>query len=298
MTELLLASSEDVRQYARGAIKAAGADNLLPVPLDEIAAAVGLHKQALFDLGDLSLPEEIRRIAKRLTGKVVGALAVREKTVYIDLNQDASRGRFTLGHELGHNALPWHQAFYQVDDPSTLHPSTKIELEREANFFSAEVIFGLERFTDEADNYRPSISVPLALAKTYGTSNHATLRRYAAQSNRPLALITMGRYTNHHPLPHLPVWTEQCESSASFNQKYGVITQLIGSRIVLAEHPAAATLAEMTDQLIDGPMTMRLATGRGPVEFTAHLFYNRHSRFLLLHEARRRIGQRVRIIPS
>jgi Zn-dependent peptidase ImmA (M78 family) len=298
VTELLLASSEDVRRYARGAIKAAGADEVLPVPLDDIVEAVGLHKENLFELGDTSLPDEILRIARRLSGKVVGAFARREKTVYVDLNQSAPRGRFTLGHELGHSALPWHDAFYHVDDPTTLNADTKIQLEQEANLFAAEVIFGLERFTTEADSFRPSISVPLSLAKNYGTSNHATLRRYAAQSRRPLALITLGQHVKQNPLPHLPVWTTQCESSATFNDKYGTIAQLVGDRILLAEHPCAATLAGMNTQLHDEPTVMRLNTARGSVEFIAHLFFNRHSRFLLLHESRRHVGPRVRVLPA
>jgi hypothetical protein len=298
VTELLIASSQEVRRYARGAIKAAGADDVLPIPLDDIAAAVGLHQQNLFDLGDTSLPEEMLRIAKRLTGKVVGALDRREKTIYVDLSQDAPRGRFTLGHELGHDALPWHEAFYHVDDTSTLNADTKIELEQEANLFAAEVIFGLDRFTEEADSFRPSISVPLSLATKFGTSSHATLRRYAAQSRRPIALITLGRYTNPNPLPHLPVWKNQCESSAAFNDKYGTITHLVGGRLLLAEHPCVATLAGMSGQLHDGPLSLRLPTDRGPVDFVAHLFFNRHSRFLLLHERRRHLGPRVNVLST
>lgn len=296
MTELLLPSAEDVRQYARGALKAADIGDVLPIPLDDITTAVGLHKQALFDLGDPSMPAEMLRIAKRLTGKLAGAFARREKTVYVDLSLSAPRSRFTHGHELGHNALPWHAEFYHVDDRNTLDPSTTALLEREANFFAADLIFGIERFNDQADNYTPALGAALQLADTFGASKHAALRRYASGSHRPLALVALGQHIDHRPFVSLPVWANQCESSASFNEKFGHVSTLVGARLSLANHASVHELAGMTRALHDDTMTLRLDTRRGMVNFKAHLFFNGYMRFLLIHEDRRFLARNIRVV--
>jgi hypothetical protein len=164
MTELQIASIDDVRRYARGALAAAGALDLAPVPVDDVVAAVGLHKANLFALGEEDLPPRIRALAKKFTGRVLGAMALKEKVLYVDESLNPPRRRFTQAHEIGHHALPWHEAAYFVDDRSSLSPSTRTLLEKEANAFAAEILFGLDGFTSEVDQYAPGLGGPLAVA--------------------------------------------------------------------------------------------------------------------------------------
>src|SRR4051794_29151259 len=176
-----------VARYARGALIAADALHVVPTPLDQVGAALKLHPpQDLFDLADA--PPGLKERVKGLAGKVLGALAVRERTVYLDRTQSFPRQRFTHGHELGHRGLPWHEPAYFADDRGTLDPDTLQELEAEASAFSAELLFNLDRFTEQAHAARLGLATPLELADTYEASRRATVRRYVEDSPRACAL--------------------------------------------------------------------------------------------------------------
>lgn len=298
MTELQLPTADQVRKFARGAYRLAGSGDVLPVPLDLITAEMGLKKENLFDMSDPTMSEGMKRKLLKFKGIVLGALT-KEKTLYVDESQQRPRGRFTQAHELGHEAMPWHRDAYFVDGATSLARDVKEDMEREANLFAAELVFGIDRFTDEADSFAPSLGVPLQLANKFGTSSQASLRRYAAQSRRPIALIGMGQHVRRAGQPHLPVWDTQCETSASFVEKYGLVSHLCGPRMNLADNPAIQTLAELTTSVYPTPLELRLDTRRGPNLFVAHLFFNRYSRFLLLHERRRvQLGQRIAVAPA
>lgn len=297
MTELQLPTANQVRKFARGAYRLAGSGDVLPVPLDLITAEMGLKKENLFDTSDPTMSEGMKRKALKFRGLILGALS-KEKTLYVDESQERPRGRFTQAHELGHEAMPWHHDAYFVDGDTTLAHDARDLMEREANLFAAELVFGIDRFTDEADGFAPSLGVALQLATKFGTSNQAALRRYAAQSHRPIALIGMGRFVRQTGQPHLPVWDNQCETSPSFVDKYGLVSKLTGPRMILADNPAIQTLSELTTAVHPTPLELKLDTRRGLTLFVAHLFYNRYSRFLLLHERRRvQLGKRIHAVP-
>jgi hypothetical protein len=294
MTDLQIASIQDVRRYARGALAAAGAVDLAPVPVDDVVAAVGLHKESLFDLGEPDLPPRIRALAKKFTGRVLGAMAIKEKILYVDESLSPTRRRFTQAHEIGHHALPWHEGAYFVDDRTNLSPDTRRLLEREANAFAAEVLFGLNRFTDEADAYRPGLGGPLAIAGRYGASSHAALRRYAETSGHPVALVAFGRYTTHGGRA-FKVFPTQCATSGSFAERYGNVTTLFSDHVLTASSPALMALATLSDRVHEDTLEMSLDTRIGTVTFRAGLFYNQYLRFMLLTR-RTVLGRRVRAV--
>lgn len=294
MTDLQIASIDDVRRYARGALAAAGALDLAPVPVDDVVAAVGLHKENLFELGEQDLPPWIRALAKKFTGRVLGAVAIKEKVLFVDESLNPTRRRFTQAHEVGHQALPWHEDAYFVDDRTTLSPRTRRLLEQEANAFAAEVLFGLDRFTDEADAYVPGLGGPLAIAGRYGASSHAALRRYAETSRHPVALVAFGRFVTHGGRA-LKVFPTQCATSASFAERYGNVTTFFGDHVLTAGSAALTALAMLTDQVHEETLEMPLETRRGPVTFRAGLFYNQHLRFMLLTR-RTILGRRIRAV--
>lgn len=290
MTNLQIASIDDVRRYARGALAAAGALDLAPVPVDDVIAAVGLHKESLFALGEQKLPPRMRALAKKLTGRVLGAMAIKEKILYVDESLDPPRRRFTQAHEIGHHALPWHEAAYFADDHTSLSPGTRVLLEQEANAFAAEVMFGLDGFTEEVDTYAPGLGGPLAVAGRYGASSHAALRRYAETSRHPVALVAFGRFVTHGGRA-LKVFPNQCATSASFAERYGNVTTFFGNHVLTAGSPAATLI----DQVHEETLEMPLETHRGSVTFRAGLFYNQHLRFMLLTR-RTILGRRVRAV--
>lgn len=294
MTDLQIASIDDVRRYARGALAAAGALQLAPVPVDDVVAAIGLHKESLFALGEEDLPPRMLALAKKFTGRVLGAMAIKEKILYVDESLNPPRRRFTQAHEIGHHALPWHEAAYFVDDHTSLSSGTRVLLEQEANAFAAEVLFGLDGFTEEVDTYAPGLGGPLAVAGRYGASSHAALRRYAETSRHPVALVAFGRFVTHGGRA-LKVFPNQCATSASFAERYGNVTTLFGDHVLTAGSSALTALATLTDQVHEEALEMPLETRRGPVTFRAGLFFNQHLRFMLLTR-RSILGRRVRAV--
>lgn len=292
MADLIIPSLTEVRQYARGALSAADALDVAPVPIEDIIAAVGLHKEGLFTMGHESLPPRILALAKKFSGRVLGAMAIREKVLYVDESLATPRRRFTQAHELGHQALPWHEGAYFVDDRTTLNDNTRDLLEHEANLFAAEVMFGLDRFTDEVDSYAPSLAAALSVAGKYQASGHAALRRYAATSSHPVALLAFGRHLVNAGSA-LKVFPNQCASSGPFVSRYGDIRSLLGQGTVsIAGRPALAALAAQSSQVDPEIHELSLETGRGDVSFQAHLFFNNRLRFALLTR-RAILGRRI-----
>ena len=295
MVQIVAPTLEEIRRYARGALREADVIDVIPAPLDKITEALGLTKEDLFEVGIETMPDKMKRAAAKFSGLILGALS-KEKTLYVNSSQGGPRGRFTQAHELGHESLPWHSAFFYVDDKTALDPSTKLQMEAEANAFAAELLFGIDRFGDEADAYAPSLGVPLQLSNKFGVSRHAALRRYASTSRYPVALITMGRNLVGSQAG-FPVIQDQCETSALFLSKYGPINTLVGKRMTTVEHPSVAVLAEMSSAVHGEPVDVTLDTKRGNMTFQGHLFFNQYCRFILLTQ-QCRLGRKIRVLPS
>lgn len=294
MSGLLALNERDVRQYARGALRAAAVGDRLPVPLSEIAAAAELHKEALFDLGEHEdLPASIKAIIRKLRGNLLGLLDVRERRYYVDTSLSVDRQRFTEGHEIGHHALPWHRLAYFGDDLHTLAPDTRDLLELEANLFSAEVLFAGNRFITEADAWAPSLDVPLALNGKYQVSAAAAIRRYIADSGRPVAVIGTGMYARAGGA--LPIFDGITTESARFREKYGMIRGMLPGSLTHALYPNIASIRSDARGKID-PCEMVLTTNRGQVRFSAEGFVNGRNGFIVLARQSRAAGQRLTLI--
>ena len=82
-----------------------------------------------------------------------------------------------------------YQAF--EDCESTLSPECSEAFDHEANAFVSEVMFQVERFTDEAAGHDFGIGVPLKLSKTYGGSIYATVRRYVSTHHRNCSVLVL-----------------------------------------------------------------------------------------------------------
>jgi hypothetical protein len=299
VTALALPTDDEIRRYARGALAAADALATVPTPLDDVTEAVGLRSvQDLFALGE-DAPPGIRDAVRRLRGKVAGALALTERTVYLDVGLTPGRRRFTHAHELGHQALPWHADAYLADDRHTLSPDTRDLLEQEANAFSAELLFGLDRFTEQADSNAPGIAGPLALGQQYATSGHAALRRYAERSRRALALLALGRFpVTAGGQAALKVIRSQCVESQAFRDRWGRLADLVPDRLPLAGNPAVQAAARL-DRTTADSLTLTLADTRcGATTFQAEVLDNGRLRLVLLYQRKRLNGPRLRLAPA
>lgn len=184
-----------VRPLADRALHAADAYGTLPTPLDDVQAALTAQPtRDLFDIADL--PRGLLDIARRLRGKILGALDLRQKVVYIDREQASPRHRFAQAHEIGHLAIPWHADAYFGDDHFSLEQTTSLGLEAEANAFAADLIFQGDRFLRAASDYRLGLDAPLALTEEWGASRHAAIRRYVEYNPRACGVLLIGRYVS------------------------------------------------------------------------------------------------------
>lgn len=288
------APKEKIRQYARGALSAAGVSDVSKVPVDEVAAAVGLRRHDLFELGS-ETPHRFRDVIKKLSGRVLGLLSIEKREYFIDRTMPVARQRFTEAHEIGHDALPWHEAAFWGDDESTLDPSTRDVLEREANVFSAQLLFGAGRFTQQADQYAPGLEVALFLAPQYGASAHAALRHYVEDSEHEVAVIATGRYTRIGGTVEV-IGAQTCES-ARFRKRYGPLSSMLHTRIGQTTYPELASLLSMPTGSVPA-CEVTLDTTRGSITFIAEGFTNGRLNFVALHKKSKLHGQKLKLIST
>lgn len=290
-------ANERIERLARGLLSRADAEGLVPTPLDELTSAAEVGSVIdLAGFADEALPTRMRSVLGRLRGKVLGALAWREKTIYIDRQQPEPRVRFTHAHELGHKVLPWHEAAYWGDDASTLDPRVKEQLEVEANQFAAELLFQTTKFNVEADSQAVSLAVPASMASAYQTSLHASFRRYAERSGRALALAVMG---NRLPV----IQGRRCVkvlytvSSSGWITRYGDLDQLLPQYLAEDSSSLAADVVKMlTSPLLVPTLTGEsrlLDTRRGSLPVTYELFTNHRQVFALIRRRPRMATGRV-----
>lgn len=301
MTAPQLASLSDVQRYARGALAAADATNVIPVPIDDVIAAAQLRPaQALYELGD-NPPKHIRDVLAKIKNNVLGAFDLRERQIFIDSTMGLNRQRFVKGHEAGHALMPWHEGAFMADDKTTLAPETHLGLEQEANAFAAELIFGADAFIRRADDSAPGLGRPLELAPEFQASQAAALRRYAEYTRHQVALLVFGRYTvTVNGVTGLKLFAEQCVQSASFADRYGSITDLVPRQMSAQHGPAIAAAIQAGQHASYEPTSLVLADLRrgGTVEFTAEVLYNGYLHYVLLYRRSLFSGPRVRIVPS
>ena len=296
MSAIEVASLADVRRYARGALSAAGALNVSPTPLADVEAAIGLlPAEDLYAAGAELHPRFARLIAK-MRSRVIGAFSFGERTIYLDPDQPLYRKRFTHGHELGHHALPWQEQAYFADDAATLTPETRELMEQEANTFSAELLFGLDRFTNMADSRPISVATPLGLNELFQTSAHASIRYYVSQSNRPLGLLVLGkRPVIRAGQQCLPVFEAQSVESTSFLKRYGPVTSLFAAALPVTASPVASALNAPCGVALE-EFEMMLASARGDVRFIVQRFTGRLHFLLIWHRARLSLPKALHVV--
>lgn len=293
-----LAGIAEIRQHARRTLVVAGQSGESLVDLDQVTAAVGLRKADLYAV-DTEVSDRFSALLKTVASKVMGLLAISEKTIYIDESLPDGRRRFTQGHEIGHDVLPWHAGSFFHDDATTLAPDTRDELEREANAFAGELLFGAGKFTQIADESAPGLAVALDLASRYGTSAAAALRYYVEWSQRPVAMIALSSFeTRRGAARSIRVIGEQSFASTSFANRYGTVESMFPSGYVTTANGAFHLAAESTTVGVGAMGDVHLATSRGVVTLHAEVFNNGRLRYLILARRSRLQGRRKELVDA
>ena len=89
--------------------------------------------------------------------------------------------------------MAWQRKLYlYVEDcEKTISPEVDDHFDREANVFTSEVLFQLDVFTAEAEDYNFGIKVPIRLSKKYGASIYASIRRYVSRNWRACVVLVL-----------------------------------------------------------------------------------------------------------
>ena len=117
------------------------------------------------------------------------------------------RERFSICHELGHWELHRGTSFRcRVDDPS-FNLETNATVEREADEFASNLLMPSRLFNPALNEFQwPDLAQIYDLARTFGTSQAATLIRLAKVDSLPaiVACYSREKYLWHISTPHVP----------------------------------------------------------------------------------------------
>jgi IrrE N-terminal-like domain len=272
MAELSAVTTRRLERIAEDALRRAGVLGALPTPLEALRPVAGIRAVEPMP----SLPARVRTPGRDL----LGALWFEERTIFLAETQRAARRRFTEAHELMHALCPWHEAVLREDTRDELFRASVDAVEAEANLGAGMLLFQGRRFAQRLAGERPSIGLPLALAREYGASAHAALHQYVVSHSAALAMLVVGRFPRRDG--SLPVW--RSVESRRWRERLHRAAAALQHGVA-----PASPLRELVESArrASEPAVARLpwACPRGERQrVVAHAHYNRHA-FLVLLEA-------------
>ena len=162
------------------------------------------------------------------------------------------------------------------DCRKTLDPDVKAQFERAANVFASDVLFPLDQFADDARDLSFGIKAPLSLAKRYGASVYATVRRYVSCSDRICAVVVLNP---PEPAEHVGHFSQvrRAVASPAFEARF---PNFRWPQVVTPDDPVGGLVpyGRMT-----GPRTLVLTDADGERHaFVGEAFKTPHQTFVLL----------------
>lgn len=244
-----------------------------------------VNPQQILDLLDLQhVPFDFsieKPDAARETGSTPRAiLSFRDRLVGVDPNLSGNRARFSVLHEIGHYVLPSHQHMLFVCDDRGMSPSTRLQIEREANEFAADLLFQGGRFTLEANSQPITAATVKVLSEKYLASFEATARRIVERNFRPCMLVVFQNQKGQIDLDAVPIWSKKYTvASMPFRTKYfadlapGVVPSVVAGQVTMVGCDIADSV--VTQVSIPSPDGQERA-------FRAEFFSNTYNIFCLL----------------
>lgn len=267
----------DIEAICYDILKSSKTLNVFPTPVDKIIEYAGLSVRSETNLSsvDDSFLTQFSEVTLAALKKIRGILDRQEKVIYLDLDQLESRQSFVKLHEVGHNVLPWQdKTLYYLDDDSTLDEDIKEQFEAEANYFASASLFQLNRFSEELIKLPLSLESSMDLAKYFGASIHATLRRYVEFSPNRCSLLVLEDITKYGIQPKCTV--RNYFQSAAFSNEFGEITwnKELGYKWLFVQDYYFGKKYKKNGRI-------SLETQNGSVVFQYHFFDNNYNAFVL-----------------
>ena len=188
-----LHTKKDIDRISKEILRSSKSFDVFPTPVDRITDYSELIIRRDIDISQVHNAYLLKATdaLRSAISKVKGMFDRREKTIYLDLSQKIPRRNFVQLHEVAHGVLTWQTEIHDLmdDDNHSLSSDVTEEFEAEANYFASVTLFQHDRFNDQMRKYDLSIESSMQLAKYFGASVHAALRRYVESSKNRCALI-------------------------------------------------------------------------------------------------------------
>lgn len=143
-----------------------------------------------------------------------------QKRILIDEGVHELKKRWYESHEVAHSVIPWHADYMLGDDKSTLAQSCHEQIEAEANYGAARLLFPQSRFLEASASSPLSISFIRELSKHFGNTITSTLWRCVEQSDE-VVVATIGAHPKHPHEGKLPI--EYMVRSESFEGRFSEV---------------------------------------------------------------------------
>lgn len=267
--------------------------DIFPTPVDQIVAYCKLtltNKDGFHKIPHNYVAKNVDAF-RRMMGKILGALDREEKEIYIDPSLPEVRQNFIKLHEVAHDVIPWQREIKYQDDEYSLNPDIQEQFEAEANYFASAMLFQLKRFEDEMNKLPLEIGSSLALAKKFGGSNHASIRKYAEVCKKRCALIVLEdkqKSGNRYSLD-----LRNSFQSSSFTKEFG---EIAFPEKLTTDFPFIVDYSRGRKFHKEG--SLQLITKNGLEEFVYHYFYNSYNVFILIIPIGEKIKSRTKIFVA
>lgn len=287
-------TKQQIEKIAFELLRSSKALDQFPTPVDDIVAHADLLVEMGVDLSKIetSFFQKFTVDVSKALSKIKGILDRKEKTIYLDLSQPATRKNFVKLHEAGHHLLPWQKAIFDcIDNDQTLSHDVDAQFEAEANYFASTVLFQHDRFQDQMSKLDLSIGATMSLAKTFGASNHATMRKFVETSKKRCALLVLEK----HELAGKTALYKARDyfQSQNFSSTFGEIIwpeQLGYSWEFVKDYYHGKKMKT------DGRIT--LITDAGEEEFEYHFFNTTYNGFVLMFPKKENKKSKITYITS
>lgn len=287
-------TQKDIERISYDLLKQSKALDIFPTPVDKLLNFSELEVDRNINLASVeqSFLSKASAQFKNAMNKVKGILDRKKRIIYLDLSLPLSSQGFIQLHETGHDLLLWQNKTLEfLENDQTLSPYVQEQFEAEANYFATITLFQQDRFNNAAKNYPLEIASVIKLAKEFGGSIHATMRRYVETSELRCALIVLKNMSKFETTPNYGL--RDYFSSPKFEKHFGVIglPKEFGYK-----WPFAKDYYFNKRFVINGKVILK--TVQGDQEFKYHFFNNSYNGFVLLFPRGEKNKSKVKFVVN
>lgn len=277
-----LPSKNDIENISLELLKESHALDVFPTPIDPIIRCSSLLVADDFDLSRIDqrfidrVNSELKDEYVKSIGSVRGFLDRADRKIYLDQRQQKTRQNFVKLHEVGHHVLHWQKEILaHLDDDDSLRIETELEFEAEANYFASTTLFQHDRFLSEMDKLGLGIKSPMNLAKRFGSSNHAAIRKYVELSSNRCALLVLEKIAERGTQP-------ECFKKDFFMSTNSILTFGDVELPTRFGYKWEFVKDYYFKRRFHEKGEINLTTSNGSADFTYHFFDNKYNAFVLL----------------